>query len=73
MKGIAELKMEVSANIPKHMKPLSRLVNPCIYEPDKNDFERMSVYFYMKSKCSNNSPLVAPKATKPFIRICEDN
>ena len=24
----------------------------------------------MKSKCSNTSPQVAPKATKPFIRIC---
>jgi hypothetical protein len=73
IKGIVDLKMEVSIDMPKHMKPPARPVNPRIYEPAKKEFERMLTYFYVKSNSPVASPLVvAPKATKPFIRICGD-
>ena len=35
IKGIADFKMEVSIDMPKHMKPPARPVNPRIYEPAK--------------------------------------
>ena len=39
----------------------------------KEEFDRMMKYFYVKSESPIASPLVvAPKATKQFIRICGD-
>jgi hypothetical protein len=73
IKGVPDLEMEHSEDLPRHMKPPPRPVNPRIYGPAKEEFDRMMKYFYVKSESPIASPLVvAPKATKPFIRICGD-
>ena len=63
----------VLPGMPKHMKPKARPINPRIYEPVNKEFDRMMTYFYVKSESTVASLLVvAPKATKPYIRMCGD-
>ena len=63
----------VLPGMPKHMKPKAKPINSRIYEPAKKEFDRMMTYFYVKSESTVSSPLVvAPKATKPYIRMCGD-
>jgi hypothetical protein len=55
------------------MKPAQRHVNPKLMEDAKLEFDRLKQYMYVDSNSDICSPLViAPKATKPFIRFCGD-
>ena len=59
--------------LPKRMTPKARPVRPELYDTAHKEFERLRKYFYVDSDSSIASPLViAPKATKPFIRFCGD-
>ena len=60
--------------IPESMKPPARPVNPRLFSASEQEFRRLRTYFYQESDSPIASPLViAPKATKPFIRFCGDN
>ena len=54
-------------------KVRSRPINPRLYDHAKVEYERLTKYMYKPSVSPWASPLViAPKATKPFIRFCGD-
>jgi hypothetical protein len=73
IKGIEPLRIEFSPELPKVMKPRSRPINPRLYDTAYKEFKRLLGYFYEESRSPVASPLViAPKATKPFIRFCGD-
>lgn len=70
---IPPLELVFKGNIPERQKPRARPVNPRLYENAEKEFRRLMKYFYRPS----NSPIasclvIAPKATKPFIRYCGD-
>jgi hypothetical protein len=68
-----ELDLEVDDTMPAIIKPLSRRINPKIYEVARKEFERLSSYFYRESDSPIASPLViADKATAPYVRFCGD-
>jgi len=67
------IELEFSKDMPESMKVPLRPVNPKLFEHAKKEFERLKKYFYVDSTSSVVSNLViAPKATKPFIRFCGD-
>jgi hypothetical protein len=71
IKGIDDLKLQTKDSLPSSIMPPARPVNKRVFEPAQKEFERMLTYLYTKSESPWASPLViAPKATKPFIRIC---
>ena len=71
--GLGTLSLEFSSDLPPRMKPKARNINPRMWEDAKKEFTRMRGYFYEESRSPWASCLViAPKATKPFIRICGD-
>ena len=73
IKGIDPLKIDFKDTLPDRLKPAARPVNPRIYQAAEKEFKRMKTYFYKPSRSPWASPLViAPKATKPFIRFCGD-
>jgi len=73
IKGIPPLELDFKETLPDSMRPRARPVNPRLYEHAKTEFERLMTYFYVGSDSPIASPLViAPKATKPFIRFCGD-
>ena len=66
-----EIELDISNDIPRDFRTARRNVNPKIYENAKLEFDRLSQYFYTPSTSPYAHPLViAPKATKPFIRFC---
>ena len=70
--GIEPLELTFREEIPKS-KPHARPVNPRLFENAKAEFLRLNEYMYRASNSDVASPLViAPKATKPFIRFCGD-
>ena len=73
IKGFPPLDLQVKEDFPPFHKVRSRPVNPRLYEHAKKEFERLTGYMYRHSTSPWASPLViAPKATKPFIRFCGD-
>ena len=59
--------------MPERIKPKPRPINPRLWEAAAKEFERLKGYFYVESRSPWASCLViAPKATKPFIRFCGD-
>ena len=73
IKGIPPLKLKFREGMPLKLKPRARPVNPKLYETARQEFDRLMKYFYRPSKSPVASCLVvAPKATKPFIRFCGD-
>ena len=70
---IADFHLETTSDLPQHMKPAIRKVNPAIYDVAKKEFDRLCMYFYVPSESPIAVPLViAKKATKPFVRFCGD-
>ena len=66
-----EIELDISPDIPRDFRTARRNVNPKMYDNAKLEFDRLSQYFYTKSTSPWAHPLViAPKATKPFIRFC---
>ena len=73
IRGCEPLKFRWAEDTPTYMKPNARPVNPKIMENAKIEFKRLMGYMYRRSESPVASPLViAPKATKPFIRFCGD-
>lgn len=71
--GVDPVHLPVKAGMPTLLKPRARHVNPRIYPMAKQEFDRLGKYFYRESTSDIASCLViAPKATKPFIRFCGD-
>ena len=59
--------------MPERMKPPARPVNPRLFAHAEKEHARLRGYMYRDSNSPIASPLViAPKATKPFIRFCGD-
>jgi len=73
IQGFPPLDIQVKDNFPAFHKVRSRPINPRLYENAKKEFDRLTQYMYRPSVSPWASPLViAPKATKPFIRFCGD-
>ena len=73
IKGIDPIEFNWLPNIPSRMKPKARPINPKLWENAQKEFNRLFKYFYIPSDSPIASCLVvAPKATKPFIRFCGD-
>jgi hypothetical protein len=73
IKGIEPLNIKFKDDLPSRMKPRARPINPRLYEAAEKEFKRLRGYFYVPSRSQWASCLViAPKATKPFIRFCGD-
>ena len=71
--GIPLFELEFREGLPQSMKPKARPINPKLFPAAQAEFQRLCKYFYVPS----NSPIascivIAPKATKPFIRYCGD-
>ena len=72
--GVEPIELEFNEGMPKSMKPRSRPIPPKLIEPAQKEFERLRKYFWVPSTSPIASCLViAPKATKPFIRFCGDH
>lgn len=73
IKGVEPFKINFKDTLPDRLKPKARPVNPRLYEDAEKEFKRLCGYFYEPSRSPWASCLViAPKATKPFIRFCGD-
>jgi len=73
IKGFPPLDLQVKSDFPPMHKVRSRPINPRLYDHAKVEYERLTKYMYKPSVSPWASPLViAPKATKPFIRFCGD-
>lgn len=73
IRHVEPIKIEVIGEMPKNIKPKARNVNPALMEHAYAEFKRLLGYFYEPSNSDTASCLViAPKATKPFIRFCGD-
>lgn len=71
--GVPELTLNFKGDMPERHKPPTRHVNPRLFEAAEKEFTRLCGYFYEPSRSPWASPIVlAPKATKPFIRYCGD-
>jgi hypothetical protein len=73
IKGVEPLELTWKDTLPGKMKPKARHINPRLLEAAEKEFKRLKTYFYVDTNSDICSPLViAPKATKPFIRFCGD-
>jgi hypothetical protein len=71
--GVDPIEFNWLPGIPTRMKPKARPINPKLWENAQKEFQRLLKYFYTPSDSPIASCLVvAPKATKPFIRFCGD-
>ena len=71
--GVPDIDLVWKPGLPDTMKPKARAVNPKLYEHAYKEFLRLRKYLYRDSDSPIASCLViAPKATKPFIRFCGD-
>jgi hypothetical protein len=71
--NLEPLELHWRPDLPLSIKPKARPVNPKLFSHAQLEFERLSKYFYVPSTSPIASCLViAPKATKPFIRFCGD-
>ena len=68
--GVQPLQLDFKPDIPV-AKPKVRPINPRLAAPAEQEMKRLCKYHFRKSTSPYASPLViAPKATKPFIRFC---
>ena len=73
IKGVVPLDLKTRDTLPHRMKPRARPINPRLWEAAEKEFFRLRGYMYSESRSPWASCLVvAPKATKPFIRFCGD-
>jgi hypothetical protein len=73
IKGVPDIELDWREGLPDRVKPRPRPINPKLYGNAKNEYDRLSKYFYRDSSSPISSCLViAPKATAPFIRFCGD-
>lgn len=73
IKGVDPIEFNWKPGMPESMKPLPRPINPRLFEAAMEELRRLCQYMYVPSDSPIASCLVvAPKATKPFIRFCGD-
>ena len=73
IKGIPPLKLQWKDDLPDKIRVKPRPINPRLYESSQKEFNRLLGYMYRKSRSPWAACLVvAPKATKPYIRFCGD-
>lgn len=73
IKGVPDLELDFNVAAPKVLRPKARPIPPKLYPNALSEFERLRKYFLRPSTSQVASCLViAPKATKPFIRFCGD-
>jgi hypothetical protein len=71
--GFEPVSFDFKEDMPKVHRSAARPVNMRLFQDAKVEFERMCTYMYVDSDSPIASPLVvAPKTTKPFIRLCGD-
>ena len=71
--GVEPIELSWKPDLPDRMKPPARPVNPRLFAHSEKEYRRLYKYMYRESTSPIASPLViAPKATKPFIRFCGD-
>ena len=71
--GFDPIELKFTEEMPKVLKPPYRSVNKKLLEAAKEEYDRLRTYHYVDSASPICSPLViAPKATKPFIRFAVD-
>ena len=71
--GVEPIELNWKSDLPVRMKPPARPVNPRLFAHSEKEYRRLHQYMYRDSTSPIASPLViAPKATKPFIRFCGD-
>jgi hypothetical protein len=71
--GVDPIELSWKSDLPDRMKPPARPVNPRLFAHAEKEHSRLRGYMYRDSTSPIASPLViAPKATKPFIRFCGD-
>ena len=74
IQGIPPIELRFSDDMPLVHKPKVRPVNQRIFEDTKKEYQRLSQYHLVPSDSPFASNLVvAPKATKPFVRLCGDH
>ena len=71
--GFPDLELQFKPEMPERMHSKTRPIPPKYIELAEPEFRRLCTYFFADSKspCASNIT-VAPKATKPFVRICGD-
>ena len=70
---IPPIEFQWKDTLPERDNIKARPVNPKLMADAKKEFDRLSNHFYTPSNSPHASALViAPKATKPFIRLCGD-
>lgn len=68
-----EIEFKWAPGMPDSLKPAARPVNPRLFQAAYEELKRLTTYMYRPSDSPIASCLVvAPKATKPFIRFCGD-
>lgn len=73
VRGVDPIEFNWKPGMPESMKPLPRPINPRLFETAMEELRRLCQYMYIPSDSPIASCLVvAPKATKPFIRFCGD-
>ena len=73
IKGMPPIKLIFADNLPIKLRPHNLTVSPKLMANAKTEFFRLKQYIYVDSDSHIASPLViAPKATHPFIRLCDD-
>lgn len=71
---MSPIEFKFKEGMPDRRDVKARPVNPRLLLFAKKEFDRLLAYFYEYSSSPIVSPLViAPKATKPFIRFCGDH
>ena len=73
IKGVPDIEFEFLPDTPLSNRTQARPVNPKLTAAVDIEIDRLLTYLFMISTSPYASPLVvAPKKTKPFIRICGD-
>ena len=71
--GLEPIQFQFSDDMPKVHKPKTRPVNPRLFADTLKEYKRLLQYHLVPSDSPFVSNLVvAPKATKPFVRLCGD-
>jgi hypothetical protein len=73
IRGIDPIEFEWARDMPSSIFPKVRPISPHLFANATKELQRLCKYLLIPSTSPISSPLViAPKSTKPFIRICGD-
>jgi hypothetical protein len=70
---IDPIHIDFDDKLPARHKPKARFVNPRIMATAEAEYQRMLTYMFVRCDSPLCSPqVIAPKETKPFVRLCGD-